>query len=138
MSPTPYSSSSRAVGLMVPPTGTETTTLTAAVRLCRGVECLSRAASRWEEWGWGAHYTAYIIAMCASVLLPCALIQNNNTMSNFQCGYRVREAGQETRFSMDINTQGCLVTASTVITNSGIVLGGIGIGLVVLEVSEVM
>lgn len=80
-------------------------------------------------------------AHCCHVCLSgtvCLLIQNNNTVSNFQCGYRVREPDQIARFNMDINTQGCLTTASTVITNSGIVLGGIGIGLVVLEVSQVM
>lgn len=62
-------------------------------------------------------------------------MQNEDTTSNFQCGYRVREVGQETRFLSDINTQGCFETASSVITNSSLVLGGIGIGLVVLEVS---
>ena len=46
----------------------------------------------------------------------------------------MREDGQENRLASDINTQGCLTTASAVVMNSSIVLGGIGIGLVVLEV----
>lgn len=62
-------------------------------------------------------------------------MQNDDTTSNFQCGYRVREVDQEARLLSDINIQGCFETASSVITSSSLVLGGIGIGLVVLEVS---
>lgn len=64
----------------------------------------------------------------------CSIVQNDNTRNNFQCGYRVREVGQENRLASDINNEGCLTAASTVVVNSSIVLGGIGIGLVVLEV----
>lgn len=63
--------------------------------------------------------------------------ENDNTRNNFQCGYRVREDGQENRLASDINTQGCLTTASAVVMNSSIVLGGIGIGLVVLELINI-
>ena len=46
----------------------------------------------------------------------------------------MRDVDQSSRLASDINNQGCLISATTVIMNSAIVLGGIGIGLVVLEV----
>ena len=86
--------------------------------------------------GWLGHTTWVAVRpfVSCSYTVCCSIVQNDNTRNNFQCGYRVREPGQEGRLASDINIEGCLTTASAVIVNSSIVLGGIGIGLVVLEV----
>jgi hypothetical protein len=58
-------------------------------------------------------------------------------MNNLQCGYGVRAPDADPNRLSLINSNGCFTTVQGLITNGAYVLGGVGIGLVVLELINI-